>query len=131
MPASSDRPRDWLGRPVPADDDGVFPSVPERDFVTSEDAWSEGMDYLVRDLPFHVHEVFEQRWRCAPEPERSTWQALAQWGAALTHHARGNAIGQRRIAGRAQTLFKSAADDGQIPSVVDMDVVRRSLAQLA
>ena len=131
MPAFSDRPRDRLGRPVPADDDGVFPSLPERDFVTSEDAWSEGMDYLVRDLPFHVHEVFEQRWRCAPEPERSTWQALAQWGAALTHHARGNAIGQRRIAGRAQTLLKSAADDGQIPSVIDVDVVRRSLAQLA
>ena len=131
MPATSDRPRDKLGRPVPAGDDRVFPSVPERDFVSSEDAWSEGMDYLVRDLPFHVHEVFEQRWRCAPEPERSTWQALAQWGAALTHHARGNAIGQRRIAGRAQTLLESADDDGQIPSVIDVDVVRRSLAQLA
>jgi predicted metal-dependent hydrolase len=116
---------------VPAGDDRVFPSVPERDFVFSEDAWSEGMDYLVRDLPFHVHEVFEQRWRCAPEPERSTWQALAQWGAALTHHARGNAIGQHRIARRAQTLLESAEDDGQIPSVIDVDVVRQSLAQLA
>ncbi|MCH1404748.1 MAG: DUF309 domain-containing protein [Candidatus Nanopelagicales bacterium] len=116
---------------MPAGDDRVFPSVPERDFVSSEDAWSEGMDYLVRDLPFHVHEVFEQRWRCAPEPERSTWQALAQWGAALTHHARGNAIGQRRISRRAQTLLESADDDGQIPSVIDVDVVRRSLAQLA
>jgi len=131
VPASSDRPRDKLGRPVPAGDDRVFPSVPERDFVSSEDAWSEGMDYLVRDLPFHVHEVFEQRWRCAPEPERSTWQALAQWGAALTHHARGNAIGQHRIARRAQTLLESAEDDGQIPSVIDVDVVRQSLAQLA
>jgi len=131
MPASSDRPRDRVGRPVPAGDDRVFPSVPERDFVSSEDAWFEGMDYLGRDLPFHVHEVFEQRWRCAPESERSTWQALAQWGAALTHHARGNAIGQRRIAGRAQTLLESAADDGEIPSVIDMDVVHRSLAQLA
>lgn len=131
VPASSDRPRDKLGRPVPAGDDRVFPSVPERDFVSSEDAWSEGMDYLVRYLPFHVHEVFEQRWRCAPEPERSTWQALAQWGAALTHHARGNAIGQHRIARRAQTLLESAEDDGQIPSVIDVDVVRQSLAQLA
>ena len=80
MPVSSERPRDRLGRPVPAGDDRVFPSVPERDFVSSEDAWSEGMEYLGRDLPFHVHEVFEQRWRCAPESERSTWQALAQWG---------------------------------------------------
>ena len=89
------------------------------------------MDYLDRNLPFHVHEVFEQRWRCAPESERSTWQALAQWGAALTHHARGNAIGQHRIAGRAQTLLNST-DDGDIPSaMIDLDVVRRSLAQLA
>ena len=28
-------------------------------------------------------------------------------------------------------LLESADDDGQIPSVIDVDVVRRSLAQLA
>ncbi len=41
------------------------------------------------------------RWRQAPAPDRAAWRALAQWGAALTHEARGNRIGARRLAERA------------------------------
>ncbi len=48
-----------------------------------------------------MHEVFEQRWRCCPEQERALWQALAQWGAAITHAARGNARGANQVGSRA------------------------------
>lgn len=124
-----DRPRDRYGRPLPLDCDPalIVPAVPERDAITGEQAWTEALDYLSQDLPFHAHEVFEQRWRCAPEPERACWQALAQWGAALTHRARGNTRGAHRIAERALHGLQQAS---VIPPLVDVQRVRESCANL-
>ena len=130
MSASSERPRDRLGRPLPAGDPRSFPTVPDREFIESDQAWSEGIDYLERGLPFHAHEVFEQRWKCAPADERETWQALAQWGAALTHKARGNDVGKIRIAQRASDLLQRATAAEAVPPAIDLDRVRESLAQL-
>lgn len=105
------RPRDRYGRPLRRGDDPLtaYPSVPERSFISGIDAWHEAISYLAQDLPFHAHEVFEQRWRCAPASERDTWRALAQWGAALTHAARGNTVGARRLAQRASDGLSSAS----------------------
>lgn len=86
----------------------------------------EALAYLEQDLPFHAHEVFEQRWRCAPKNERPLWKALAQWGAALTHEARGNSIGARRIAERAL----SGLDSATILESIDAGVVTESLSRL-
>ncbi len=104
--------------------------MPDRADIGSDDAWTEAMDFLGRGLPFHAHEIFEQRWKCCPTDERDTWQALAQWGAALTHQARGNEIGQRRIASRSRERLEEAREKGGVPPIVDVDVVLRSLAQL-
>jgi hypothetical protein len=100
--------------------------VPDRTFVSASDAWHEALAYVERGLPFHAHEVFEQRWRCAPQDERALWQALAQWGAALTHDARGNATGARRVAERA----RSGLDAETIVEPVDATTVTASLSRL-
>ncbi|MFZ4486810.1 MAG: DUF309 domain-containing protein [Candidatus Nanopelagicales bacterium] len=123
-----ERPRDRFGRPLRrgADPGTAYPSVPDRTFVSASQAWLEALAYVERGLPFHAHEVFEQRWRCAPQDERALWQALAQWGAALTHDARGNATGARRIAERA----RSGLDSATIVEPVDADAVTASLSRL-
>lgn len=130
MSRSSERPRDRLGRPLDFDDPRCFPEVPERNDISAVDAWHEAQQYLDQGLPFHAHEVFEQRWKSCPEEERDAWQALAQWGAALTQRARGNEIGQRRIALRAQSRLIEASKRDAVPAVVDLDRVLDSLTQL-
>lgn len=96
-----DRPRDRLGRPVPRGSADGVEGVPDRTAVDARTAVAEAVDYLERGLPFHAHEVLEQRWRCAPAEERGLWRALAQAGAAVTHQLRGNEIGARRLVDRA------------------------------
>jgi hypothetical protein len=123
------RPRDALGRPLPHDADPalVCPTVPARDDRTDDEAWHSALAYLADGLPFHAHEVFEMRWRAAPGEDRLAWQALAQWGAALTHSARGNHVGARRIAERCLVNL----DESQhVPAIIDVDLVRSSCATL-
>jgi uncharacterized protein len=126
----TERPRDALGRPLPADADPrlVVPGVPDIAGITGEECWALACDYLGRGLPFHAHEVFELRWRAAPPEERVAWQALAQWGAALTHEARGNPEGARRLAARA---LAGLAQAKVVPECVDLPRVRRSCEHLS
>ncbi len=123
------QPRDKLGRPLRgADADRLgYPQVPERDNIDGPTAWAETENYLRRNLPFHIHEVCEQRWRCAPAEEQLLWRALAQWGAALTHEARGNSKGARTVALRAQKNLLNVSD---FPQDIDVEVVRESLQRL-
>lgn len=111
--------RDRLGKPLRGGKIATdsFPQVPEREFITSEQAWTEISEYLAADLPFHVHEVAEQRWRCAPPADTALWRACAQMGAALTHQARGNHVGAFRLADRArETLATSISQAPEINS---------------
>ena len=127
------RPRDRYGRPLGrgADPGNAYPGVPDRTFVSASQAWLEAVAYVEQNLPFHAHEVFEQRWRCAPQTERALWQALAQWGAALTHEPRGNAIGARRVAERARRGLDSATIVEPIDAGVVTESLNRLLADLA
>ena len=127
------RPRDRYGRPLRrgADLGAAYRSVPDRTVVSASQAWLEALSYVEQDLPFHAHEVFEQRWRCAPRNERALWQALAQWGAALTHEARGNTIGARRVAERARHGLESATIVEPIDAGVVTESLNRLLADLA
>jgi hypothetical protein len=124
-----DRPRDSLGRPLSDDADPmlVVPGVPVRSTLTDSQAWDEGLHYLADGMPFHAHEVFEMRWRLSPAASRAAWRALAQWGAALTHRARGNAVGSSRLAARALETLDSAES---VPPVIDVALVRTSCARL-
>jgi hypothetical protein len=123
----NDQPRDRYGRPLRGALGAAFPGVPDRDSMSSAEAWSLGNDYLEQDLPFHAHEIFEQRWRCCPENERAAWQALAQWAAALTHLARGNKQGLEALAQRAQVNLEACS---YVPPEIDSALVLESLAGL-
>jgi len=127
---TAERARDVLGRPLPTDADPslIVAGVPSRLDITDDEAWREAMAYLDRRMPFHAHETFELRWRVAPETDREAWRALAQWGAALTHEARGNAIGARRVAQRA---LDGLSRSPHVPPVVDAEAVVASLKRLA
>ena len=122
------RPRDRLGRPLAhgADLALVFPGVPDRKVVSSRVAWMDANEYLLQGLPFHAHEVLEQRWRMCPPTERDVWRALAQWAAALTHQARGNAKGARQVATRARELLEGCG----IVAPIDREKVLDSLTEI-
>ncbi|MDO8733201.1 MAG: DUF309 domain-containing protein [Actinomycetota bacterium] len=123
----SEQPRDKYGRPLRGSIQSAVPGIPERTEISSEEAWSQAMDYVNADLPFHAHESFEQRWRCCPDEERAVWQALAQWAAALTQLARGNRKG---ATANAQKSLAKLDDAASVPTSVDMGRVRASLAEL-
>jgi predicted metal-dependent hydrolase len=80
---------------------------------------------LVREgRPFAAHEVLEARWKAGPEEERSLWQGLAQICVGLTHAARGNTTGARRLLERgAARVEEYDAGSGQrydldLPAIV-------------
>ncbi|WP_219471177.1 DUF309 domain-containing protein [Nonomuraea rhizosphaerae] len=95
------RPRDAYGRPLPYGSPGVD-RVPDEYAPTTPQALEDGRRFLAEGLPFNAHEVFEGRWKCAPEEERELWQGLAQICVGLTHLQRGNGRG-------ALTLFSRGA----------------------
>jgi hypothetical protein len=90
-----ERPRDALGRPLPYGSVGVEPvseePLPPRETLTV----AKGL--VEEGRPFSAHEVLEARWKAGPEQERDLWQGLAQLCVALTHAARGNETGARRL----------------------------------
>ncbi|MGO9125030.1 MAG: DUF309 domain-containing protein [Terriglobales bacterium] len=50
---------------------------------------------------FDAHEVLEDVWRAAPQPEKKIWQGLVQVAVALHHHSTGNRVGMRSVLVRA------------------------------
>lgn len=107
--------RDRLGRPLrsAASAEQAFWQVPERTSISSSETIALARDYLRQDLPFHAHEIFEQRWRCCPAEERPFWKALAQLGAAITHAARGNDRGAHQVGLRGLDGLLSALGPGE------------------
>jgi hypothetical protein len=123
------RERDRLGRPVEAGSPEAVPGILERESIDATTAWSEALDHLGRDMPFHAHETFEMRWRCCPDSERPLWKALARWAAAITHAERGNPEGASSIA--RETMIELVQADPAPLSRDDIDGVLASLALLA
>lgn len=125
----TERPRDRLGRPLAADADPAIVAEPVPDVTgqSDDEVWTLAVALLGRGLPFHAHEVFEQRWRTCAREDRDAWRALAQWGAALTHEARHNPEGARRLAERALETLGSAA---AVPACVDRESVQASCLAL-
>ena len=126
------RARDRLGRPLPpgsapAD---AGPAVPDLAGAPDDEVWRTALALLDAGLPFHAHEVFEDRWRlavAAGSRDAQAWRGLAQWGAALTHEARGNPVGARRLAERTLATLRDAPST---PTPVDVARVRASCGAL-
>jgi len=98
--ARNRRPRDGLGRPLPHGAAGV-PTMPDDLLVSPAEALALAQRLLDAGRPFHAHEVLEAAWKAAPAPERELWRGLAQLAVGLTHAARGNPDGARRLLDRA------------------------------
>lgn len=102
------RPRDALGRPLPYGTEGVEP-VSEEPLPPYETV-QKAMDLLREGRPFSAHEVFEARWKDAPEDERDLWQGMAQICVGLTHVARGNTVGASRLVERGAGRLERYAE---------------------
>jgi uncharacterized protein len=68
----------------------------------SSAAYREGLRLFEEHSFFEAHEVLEDVWRAAPEPERKFLQGLIQVAVALHHHSRGNLVGCRSLLERAR-----------------------------
>jgi predicted metal-dependent hydrolase len=112
------RPRDALGRLLPAGSEGV-PRIPEDLALTPAQSLADAQDLLNRGLAFNAHEVLEGAWKNGPVGERPLWQGLAQLAVGITHVQRGNRGGAitllRRGVGRLREVDRPA------PYAVDID----------
>ena len=73
--------------------------------------------------PFSAHEVLEARWKAGPLEERDLWQGLAQVCVAMTHAARGNALGADRLFERAAERLRAFAATGRAAYGIDLHAV--------
>ncbi len=97
--ARSARPRDALGRPLPYGAAGEE-RAPEGVVRAPEESLAEAQRLLDAGRPFHPHEVLEDAWKSASEPERELWRGLAQLAVGLTHALRGNPRGAATLLDR-------------------------------
>jgi predicted metal-dependent hydrolase len=77
----------------------------------SREHYLEGISLFNSAKFFEAHEVLEDVWRLAPEPERKFLQGLIQVAVALHHHSRGNAVGCRSLLERARRNLARYPDD--------------------
>ena len=117
---ASGRPRDDLGRPLPAGSDAPvepdpLPLPPVETLVAAQHLLDEGR-------AFRAHEVFEARWKAVTGPERDLWRGLAQIAVAITHAQRGNDRGRLSLLTRAAATL--APWQGERPYDVDIAAVR-------
>lgn len=106
--ARNARPRDGLGRPLPYGTEGVE-RYPEGIRRSPAESLVEAQRLLDEHKPFHAHEVLEDAWKSAPEPERELWRGLAQLAVGLTHAARGNPTGATALLSRGAANIRPYA----------------------
>lgn len=117
------RPRDALGRPLPYGSPGV-PPVPDVALPAAETV-RVARELVEAGRPFAAHEVLEARWKAGPADEADLWQGLAQLAVGLTHEARGNHIGAKRLLERGSARLRSYVDTGGPTYGVDIPAVLR------
>ena len=115
--ARNARPRDGLGRPLPRGAPGVA-RLAEGVRRPPDETLDEAQAYLDAGMPFHAHEILEDAWKSAPEPERALWKGLAQLAVGLTHAARGNAVGAASLLRRGAAAIDGYS--GQNPYGIDV-----------
>src|ERR1700741_4617026 len=92
----------------------------------SSDPYREGIALFNQHSFFEAHEVLEDVWRDAPEPERKFLQGLIQVAVALVHYSRGNQLGCRSVLQRARrNLSAYPAEHGGL----NLSSLRDSLEQ--
>ncbi len=77
-----------------------MPRPAESQSRSPAESLTEAQRLLDAGRPFEAHEVLEDAWKAAPEPERELWRGLAQLAVGLTHAARGNQAGAAALIAR-------------------------------
>jgi uncharacterized protein len=126
--ARNSRPRDGLGRPLPYGAEGVE-RQPEGVLRKPDESLSEAQRLLDSGMPFHAHEVLEDAWKSADEPERGLWRGMAQLAVGLTHVARGNGNGAVSLLERGAQNIQPYREDP--PYEIDVDGLIRWATELA
>lgn len=111
-----------MGRPLPYGSIGVEP-VPE-EALGPDTTIATACRLMQQGRPFAAHEVCEAQWKAAPPAERDLWQGLAQLAVGLTHHARGNRTGARRLVDRGSARLTEYAEGGGPTYGLDLAAVR-------
>jgi uncharacterized protein len=88
------------------------------------DSYRRGLALFNQESFFDAHEVLEDVWRPAPEPERKFLQGLIQVAVALHHHSRGNLVGCRSLLARAHRNLSLYPEEHQ---GVDLASLRSAL----
>jgi predicted metal-dependent hydrolase len=95
------RPRDELGRPLPAGSEDRL-GLPDFDANSLEENHRLAIEYLEAGNSFAAHEAWETCWGQAKGTEEEEFfKGLAQLGAGYTHYQRGNAHGAHALLTRA------------------------------
>lgn len=92
---------------------------------------TEARRLLADGRPFSAHEVLEARWKAARAAERDLWQGLAQLCVGLTHLARGNREGGRRLLERGTGRLTAYRATGGPVYGLDLDEVMACAARRA
>ena len=110
------RPRDVLGRPLPAGSGEAVPRIPDDLNLPPAETISYAQELIDGGRAFNAHEVFEAAWKNGPGDERRLWQSLAQLAVGITHIQRGNRDG-------AAALLRRGGDGlGQVDPAHGIDV---------
>jgi hypothetical protein len=123
------RPRDELGRPLPYGAEGVEPV--SEDPLPPLETVRFAVELLDQGRPFSAHEVFEARWKDAPEAEHDLWQGLAQLCVGLTHALRGNATGAGRLLERGNGRLERYTAAGGPTYGLDLAEFRTRIHRMA
>jgi uncharacterized protein len=79
-------------------------------FDPSSKTYQRGVELLNHGEFFEAHEVLEDVWRAAPEPDRKFLQGLIQVAVAFHHRSCGNLVGFRSVLARACRNLSSYPD---------------------
>ena len=112
------RPRDALGRLLPAGSEGV-PRIPDDLELSPSKSLAYAQDLLNQGFAFNAHEVLEAAWKNGPDGERTLWQGLAQLAVGITHVQRGNRDGAITLLQRGSARLRGV--DHPAPHLVDVD----------
>ena len=77
------------------------------------DSYRNGIALFNHQEYFDAHEVLEDVWRGAPEPERKFLQGLIQLAVAFHHFSTGNRIGARSLLARGSRNLAAYPDPHQ------------------
>ncbi|MXW26325.1 MAG: DUF309 domain-containing protein [Dehalococcoidia bacterium] len=133
--AKTERPRDELGRPLPAGSPNLL-AVDDLAGLSTAEANALALAHFDAGRYFLAHEAWEAAWlESKGTASEALFKGLAQLGAGYTHAARGNAHGMRVLLERALDAIRVAPgpawgiDLHTLGSLVERDLDRvRNLA---